>query len=191
MTLIKTAKISALAACTGLVALLSACNSDVETPTPPNEEEVITTVILTFSNEAGTQTFAYRDPDGDGGNPPTQQDEVVLSVNSTYTLDISFLNEAVQPAEDISVEVEEEGAEHQVFIHNPGSSVLPFTYTYGDTDANGNPIGLTGTVTTGANASSGTMYVTLKHQPDSKSANSTIADGETDIEVSFAVSINQ
>ena len=169
---------------------LSACNSDdVENPTPPNEEEVITTLLLNFTNAGQTTTFAYRDPDGDGGNPATQQDDVVLSANTTYTLTIEFLNEAETPAEDITAEVEEEGDEHQVFISN-ATGALPFTYTYGDQDVNGNPIGLTGTVTTG-DATTGSMTVTLKHQPEVKSATSTIADGETDIEVSFAVSINQ
>ena len=57
-----------------LIAGLSSCKKDedlVDTPQPTyNEPEVITTMTLTFVDDAGVQpnvTATFRDPDGDGG----------------------------------------------------------------------------------------------------------------------------
>jgi putative methionine-R-sulfoxide reductase with GAF domain len=39
-----------------------------------------------------------------------------LLVNTTYSRAVSFLNESVTPVDDITVEVKEEGLEHQLFF---------------------------------------------------------------------------
>ena len=94
------------------------------------------------------------------------------------------------PAEDITEEVEEEDEDHQVFYVATGAE---FTYAYGDQDSNQNPLGLTGTVTTGA-ASNGTLQVILIHEPNKTAAG--VRDGdptnagiESDIDVTFNLSI--
>jgi hypothetical protein len=38
-----------------------------------------------------------------------------LLVNTTYSGAVTFLNESVTPVDDITVEVKEEGLEHQLF----------------------------------------------------------------------------
>ena len=62
-----------------------------------------------------------------------------------------------------------------------------------DTDSNNRPVGLASRVTTGA-AGSGTLTITLLHEPDK--AASGVADGDpsnaggaTDIEVTFDVTV--
>ncbi len=170
---------------------ISSCSSD--DPEPVNEEELITTVRVTFTNTQNASDVAvatFTDIDGPGGNDGTTVNPT-LSANSTYTVTIEFINESETPAEDITEEVEEEDLDHQVFFL-PGSG-LNFTYAYGDEDSQGNPLGLTGTGTTGA-ASTGTLQVVLLHEPNKDATGAsegdpTNAGGEEDIRVSFTVTI--
>jgi hypothetical protein len=64
---------------------------------------------------------------------------------------------------------------------------------YGDVDGNGKPLGLQTTVVTG-DVSTGTLTITLRHEPDKSAAgvsggDLTNAGGETDIEVTFDVTV--
>lgn len=173
-----------------MLSVFTACDSD--DPEPVNEEELITTVELTFTNDNNASdvvTASFTDLDGEGGNDPII-DNISLMANATYTLTVKFLNEEETPAEDITEEVEEEDDEHQVFYVATGAE---FTYAYGDQDSNQNPLGLTGTVTTGA-ASNGTLQVILIHEPNKTAAG--VRDGdptnagiESDIDVTFNLSI--
>jgi hypothetical protein len=92
--------------------------------------------------------------------------------------------------EEVEEEIEEEDDEHQFFFSTTGG--LNATVAYDDTDGT-NPVGLKTKVTT-AEASQGTLRVTLRHEPN-KSAegvsagNITNAGGETDIEVEFDVTV--
>lgn len=168
------------------------CSSD--DPTPINEEELITTLRVTFvgtGTTTGTVIATFTDLDGPGGNDPVITNPVTLQGNGTYSVSVEFLNEAESPAEDITEEVSEESDEHQVFF--VVSNALNMSYQYSDTDSNNRPLGLSGFVTTAA-ASTGTLQVLLIHEPN-KSAQGvangdpTNAGGETDISVSFNMSI--
>ena len=71
------------------VLFISGCSdNNVINPPNPNEEELITTVILNFLNltTGQTLTFEFDDPDGEGGNPPVRFDSIRLANNSTYDL---------------------------------------------------------------------------------------------------------
>ncbi len=157
-----------------------------------DEEELITTLIMTFTPQAGGSPviFTFRDLDGDGGNPP-EITTAPLSEGTVYTATIQVLNEAEAPTEDITQEILDEANEHQFFFQI--SSGLNLTFSYTDADANGKPIGLQTTCTTGA-ASSGTLKVTLRHNPNKNAAgvadgNIANAGGDTDIEVTFDVTV--
>ena len=169
--------------------VLFTCGKD--DPVIPNEEEVITTLNYTLTSQSSGEvvTLSFVDLDGDGGDAPTVTGGT-LSANDTYSGSIELLNEAESPSEDITEEIEEEDEEHQFFFESSTSSI---TVAYDDADADGNPIGLNTTVTTGA-AGSGSLTVTLRHEP-SKSASGVSsgdisnAGGETDIEVTFQVNV--
>ncbi|MBO3700740.1 hypothetical protein [Roseivirga sp. E12] len=172
-----------------MVLVMTACGSD--DPDPVNEEELITTVRVTFTNAAApTVTATFTDLDGPGGNDPVLENPTLMT-NTTYTVAVEFLNEQESPAEDITVEVSEEDDEHQVFfVIGTG---LNATYAYTDQDGNGNPLGLAGTFTT-AGAGAGNLTVTLIHEPVKTAAgvssgDPTNADGETDVEVTFSVTV--
>lgn len=138
----------------------TSCSND---DAPVNEEEVITTVRTTLTGGGQVITLTSRDLDGDGPNAPVVTVSGNLVAGTTYTGSTEFLNELEDPAEDITVEVEEEGADHQVFYQLP-SSIGTVTYT--DTDANGRPIGLNFTLVAGTSGSTGTLTVTLRHLPN-------------------------
>lgn len=166
-----------------------ACSSDDDkVPEIINEEEVITTmkVTLTPENRGETIVFSYQDLDGDGSNEAVVQTEN-LAVNTRYDASILLLNETVEPMENITLEVEEEGEEHQFFYNNDAG----MTTTYADMDANGNPIGVDFVLhTSGAN--SGSLTVVLRHEPNKNAegvneGNIENAGGETDILVTFDI----
>ncbi|MBK7409359.1 MAG: type 1 periplasmic binding fold superfamily protein [Saprospirales bacterium] len=169
---------------------LSSCNN--EDPVPVNEEELITTLTLTFTPIAGGEpvVFQFKDPDGIGGTPAVLLSDT-LAAGASYTGSLALLNESVTPAADISKEVETEGDAHQFFFQ--GSAGLGLTFSYGDQDVNGNPLGLKTNWTIGT-PGSGTLKVTLRHEPDKTAAgvsdgDITLAGGETDIEVEWPVVI--
>jgi hypothetical protein len=168
---------------------LASCSND---DSPVNEEEVITTVTTTLTGGGQVITLRSRDLDGDGPNAPVFTASGNLTTNTTYIGETFFTNETVIPAEDITVEVEQEGDEHQIFYQFP---VALGSLVYDDIDANGNPIGLSFTLTTGSSATTGNIVVTLRHLPNKSalgvaSGDITNAGGSTDAQVTFPVIVN-
>lgn len=168
----------------GITSLIS-CDKDDDAPV--NEEEVITTVTITLTYGSNEIILTSKDLDGDGPKAPmVTVSGGNLKTNTVYYGAVTFLNETVSPADDITVEVKEEGAEHQVFFQVP-TALGTFAYT--DTDANGKPIGLAFTLTT-SGATTRDLTVTLRHLPN-KSASGvatgdiTNAGGATDADVTY------
>ena len=167
---------------------LTSCSNDDNGPV--NEEEVITTVVTKLTGGGQVINLISRDLDGDGPNAPVVTVSGNLIANTTYLGETSFLNELVNPADDITIEVEEEGTDHQLFYQIP-TSLGVINYT--DSDTNGNPIGLTFSYTT-ANASTGNLTVTLKHLPNKSAVGVTDGDitnagGATDALVVYPIII--
>ena len=170
----------------GTAALFTQCKDSGDEVEIDDENELITSVSLKFTEQGTTNvsTFSYKDPDGEGGNLPTQFDTIALKPNTTYTLAIELLDESKTPVVDITSEVNEESYEH-LFIYTPSPASL-LTYTYGDKDANSFPIGLTGTAVSGA-AGTGTLKVQLRHQPGAKDGTTT--PGSDDVNLDFALEV--
>jgi hypothetical protein len=174
-----------------------------------NENEVITSVVLTFTPTGGGAPIiaTFNDPDGDGGVAPTI-DPVNLTAGVTYAATVKFENRLETPAEDITAEVADESDEHQIFFTGTGVSgpasnqpTAPLVQTYADADVNGLPIGLASSFAT--RAGSGQLVVTLRHMPPvndqpakTAAAATTVRDGgfatlggSTDAQVTFAVTV--
>ncbi len=167
--------------------LFLSCNNDDNAPEPVNEEEVITTLTVTLTAAGGTPIeLKSQDLDGDGPDAPVINVSGSLATSTTYSGTIKVLNETESPAEDITLEVEEEDDEHQFFY---GISGLNATTEYGNFDDDQNPLGTEFTLTT-TDASTGSITFTLRHEPK-KPNDGTLADagGETDITVTFSVEI--
>ncbi len=172
------------------LSLLSCIDSDDDgIPQVINEEEVISTVVMTLTNTTNNEIITLRsvDTDGDGGEEPVVTVSGSLEANSNYSAMVQFLNETVSPAEDITEEVEEESLEHQVVF--TVQSTLNTTVVYANFDSNGNPLGTEAELMTG-DTSTGNLTVTLRHEP-TKPNNGTLngAGGETDAQVIFPIVI--
>lgn len=170
---------------------LTSCSSD--DPEIVNEEELITTLKVTLTPNGGGSvvTLQLQDLDGDGPNAPVTTVSGPLQANTTYTGVTQVLNETESPAEDITLEVEEEGDEHQ-FFYTLSNSIATVTYT--DLDVNDKPIGITFNLTT-TTAGIGNLTVTLRHEPNKTASgvsagNIANAGGETDVEATFNLTVN-
>jgi len=173
-----------------IILLATSCSDD--DPIVVNEEELITTVEVTLTPEDGSTDITLKsvDLDGDGPDAPVVSISGNLTANTTYTGSTVVLNETENPAENITEEVLEEGVDHQ-FFYTFNNGLASTTYT--DTDVNGDPIGITFTLTT-TDAGSESLTVTLIHEPNKDgegvvSGDITNANGETDAEVTFALTI--
>ncbi|MCH2081856.1 MAG: type 1 periplasmic binding fold superfamily protein [Saprospiraceae bacterium] len=168
----------------------TSCNDD---PEEEPEEELITNMNLIFTPISGGDalTFTFEDLDGqDGGNAPIITG-ATLTASTSYSVFIELFNEAETPTKNIGDEVAEEADEHQFFFQVSGS--LNLSVAYSDTDNQGNPIGIETLMTTG-DPSSGTLNVTLRHEPNKNAENVSAGDisnagGSTDIEADFDVRI--
>jgi len=160
-------------------------------PPPPTPIELITTLSYALTPVGGgpTVTLSFFDEDGDGGNTPIVS-EGLLDVNTTYSGTIKLLNELDTPVENVGDEVAAEDEDHQFFFD---ATISDLTIEYNDQDADGNPLGLNSILTTGA-ASSGSITIVLRHEPDKFAAGVSEGDianagGETDIEVTIPVTV--
>lgn len=108
---------------------------------------------------------------------PTQND-IVLKLEISYTLEVSFEN--TQEDEDVTEEIKEEDEEHMIFFGwtqglftnpdgdgNIGAGNRNDSGVYDDSDENMNPLGVLTTWITGE-VGAVTFTILLKHQPDLK-----------------------
>ncbi|MEM7373938.1 MAG: hypothetical protein AAF587_35280 [Bacteroidota bacterium] len=145
-----------------------ACTPD---PPPVGGEEEIDEVTLSFSN-GPTVSWELN------GTEP----EIVLNANTTYTtVSASFRNAADN--EDITAEILTESVDHLVCFTPNGTNV---TITRTDKDANDLELGLTSSWETGE-ASTGTLNLSLKHQPGVKDGS--CEPGDANVEVLFNIVI--
>lgn len=173
------------------VLLFTSCSND-DNPIVVNEEEVITTLTATLTpvDTGSSVTLQIRDLDGDGPGLPVISGGT-LAANTVYNASLVLLNETESPAESINEEIEEEDHLHQ-FFYEVSNNLASFDYT--DTDRDGNPIGLTFTVTTSSITGTGSLTITLRHEPNKSAAgvsdgDITNAGGETDIEAVFPITV--
>jgi hypothetical protein len=168
--------------------LLSSCSDD--DPTPTNEEEVITTLIVDLTPASGSGASAvqlkFYDADGDGSVAPVITPAVPqLKKGVTYTGVITVLNETENPVADVTLEIKEEKNAHLFCFTVSGTDVA---VAYGDKDDNNLPIGLSNTWVAGASGSAGTVQVVLRHQPGQKTGVCP-GPGESDMDVTFPVQV--
>jgi hypothetical protein len=188
-----------------VITIIGCSNDDDIAPEEENEVEIFTDVTLIFTNTADNSDVvraSAQDPDGTGIQELQILDAITLAADTEYTLTYEILN-ALDPSdvENIGDEILEEDNEHQFFfsftenvfsdpIGNGNIDAAADPINYNDADENGNPVGLSSAWTTAGTASSeGSFTVRLQHQPDVKTATSGSNDGDTDFELTFALTI--
>lgn len=188
-----------------IIALVSACGDN--DPKKEDVPEMITKVTLTFTPSSGSAiVVTATDPDGDGVQNIKTDGDIKLAKSTDYTLTIELINGLADPGDEaynVTNEVEREGDEHMFFFSWTGNAFQapagdgnidnrndPVDYS-ASMDENGFPLGLTtkwksaGITTEGAN-----FRVLLKHQPGLKSQTSKSSDGETDLDITFELSVD-
>lgn len=188
----KVYQLAAVALASTLV--FTACKKEpiINNPSPV-EQELITTVRLKVTNNAGfNKTFNYKVDNGFGSatKGTVTIDDLVLSPDMEYNVAVEVWNEAETPAENITEEVIAE-SHHHLFVleSNPNTGAGSVTISNGSKDNEGQPLNQTAVLKTGA-IGTGTFTVTLKHEPTNKSANTAdAAGGETDAQAIFPVKI--
>lgn len=173
---------------------MTACKPDENLPEPkPVEQELITTVRLTVTNNSGfNKVFNYKVDNGFGSATQGQVtiDDVELAPETAYNVKIEVLNEAENPAENITEEVLAE-SHHHLFVleSNPTTGAGALAFSNGNKDDEGMPLNQEFTMTSGA-VGTGVFTVTLKHEPTDKNATTPdAAGGETDAQAVFPVKI--
>jgi len=185
--------------------IFTACEEDEAAPEEEEEMEVITDVKLIFTptntlSGLATVEATAQDPDGEGVQELQVKDAINLAANATYTLTFDIKNNLETPGEDIGEEIKEEDDEHQIFFSFTNGAFTNPTgdgnidnasdpINYNDQDANGNPVGLNTTWTTGTAQNDGSFVVRLQHQPGVKTSSSTATTGDTDFELTFVLNI--
>lgn len=190
----RTIKIIASVFFAGAVITAASCSkTEVQTPIPGPEPELITTIRLDVQNPAVgniTQSFSYRVKNGFGSPLPDSIviDTIRLGANTEYKVSVTVLNEQMLPAPDLTPEIIAEKDEHLfVYESNPSSGAGSIWFISGDKDGNGKPFNQSIMVKTGP-VGSGKLTVTLKHEPANKdAATAETAGGETDAEAVFPV----
>lgn len=175
-----------LAALFGFIILLSvACKKEKEHE--EHENELITTVELSFvkTGTSETSVFTWADVDGPGGQNPVI-DDIVLEANAEYSFTVRFLDQSKNPEEDITEEIEEEGEHHRVYYipHN-----ISLTFSELNKDDDGITLGLYGKVLTGSTGS-GRLQLILRHYPNGgkqESDSPSAPAAGTDADVQFNV----
>ena len=170
--------------------LFTACKKDEVEPTDDNE--LITRVELTFTNNATNSavTYTFQDKDGDPKTAPEKFDKIVLTKGVTYSVSIGVYDDTKSPVSDITEEIEEESDVHLFVFKTTPASLL--TTTILDKDKNGLPIGLSSSVLTQSTAGTGKLNVLLKHQPvlnGVKVKTGQEAGCSTDIDILFDVEV--
>ena len=169
--------------------LYFSCCDDDDAPEPINEEEVITTMTVTLVNTmdgSDVVTMQTQDLDGDGPNLPDVTVSGSLGAGYIYTGSIVWLNELEEEVEDVTEEILEEDDEHQVFFSAAGVGI---DFEYVDFDSNGNPLGTQFQLTTAEGPGSGTITITLVHEPDKPNDGLDTAGGSIDIQTTFSVTV--
>ena len=177
----------------------SGCDDDDEPPIE-NPEETITNVTLTFTPDGSQAPIVATatDPDNDGPQDLQVDGDITLNAGTNYTLTIELYDDISD--EDVTEEIEKEDAEHMFFFAfsdelidspqgdgNVDSRSDPMNYE--DKDDNDLPVGLTTSWTTG-DVGTGNFRVILKHQPNNiKTATSGANDGESDIDITWDLSV--
>ncbi|MBR9860818.1 hypothetical protein GYB22_08735 [bacterium] len=170
-----------------IILSISSCKEDIVDPPVDNEQEVITTVHLIFTDSASSavDTFSFMDADGPGGADPTI-DSILLNSNSTYFVEAQFLNEQdPNDVEDITEEILEEGADHHICFD--GIVNLNVDVSSDPADNNGFPVPVNSTWRT-STSETGSFTLLLKHKEGH--SHQDCNEGETDVEVSFNTKID-
>ena len=156
-------------------------------PNNETEHEAVNGVDLIFKQGSTVvATYTAEDPDGDGGNPPSRIDKIVLQAGVTYNVEVRLRNISNGVSKDISASIKSQGKEHE-FYFLPSGVAISVLKT--DTDSNGFPVGFNSTWTAGTTKATGKVQLKLMHKPRIKGPNDDPSKGHSDLTIDFITEI--
>jgi hypothetical protein len=171
---------------------MNGCDKSEKTVSPPlpgNEFLSSVRLIATNANDPNdvqvatvTDTTIISDPPDSINHP-----ELDLKANSTYNVQVLFLDETQDPPGNVTDDIYDRRNYHLICFDISGGANLTVVRTDKDTNDPPLEIGLQDKFTTGA-ASTGTLNVQLRHQPNAKDG--TCEPGSSDADVDFDIKIN-
>ena len=169
------------------VILWAACNKKEQAVSPPLPgNEALTTMVLKATNTTDptdTPSAKWVELDPTGATPPdTSLATLHLKPNASYTVQIQLLDSLV----DVTPEIKTRENYHLFCFDVAPGVKLTCVQTDKDTNPTPLPIGLTDLFTT-TSISSGSLEVTLHHQPNVK--NGSCSPGSIDMDCTFTVNI--
>ncbi|RXK51048.1 hypothetical protein [Aquirufa rosea] len=171
-----------------MISLLSCKKGEEVEPTDDNE--LITTVELGFTNSKGvTKTFAFQDLDANSLTPPDKFESILLEANESYDMDIKVYDDSKPTRVDVTKKIEDD-AEAHLFVFKVTPASL-FSVKAKDKDKNNLPLGLKNSGKTQGKGS-GKLHVILKHQPPANGKRTKTGDedlGSTDIDLEFKLEV--
>lgn len=169
--------------------VLASCNKEEQSVAPTIDNEAITTATLQLTNKTNSADVVTATIDNLNGTPDFTKATLQLKANTTYAGQILLSDKTQTPVTDVSAEIKSRQNIH-LFVYTP-SNGLNLTVTITDQDTNPSPgpypVGLQFDVATKA-ASTGSLNVVLRHQPNTK--NGTASPGSSDLDTTFPVVIN-
>ena len=172
-----------------LVFAFNGCSKDEKTVSPPLPgNEFLTTVQLIVTNAADatdTKTVAVKGLPGQAID--NSKAALTLKKNAVYNVQVKFLDETKSPAGDVTTDISDRRNYHLICFVVSGGAALTVQRTDKDTNTPALEVGLQDKFTTVA-ASTGSLNVKLRHQPNAKTGD--CAPGSTDADVNFPITIN-
>lgn len=168
--------------------LAGACSKEEQNVAPTDDNEALTTAILSLTNTANTQEVVTATIENLNTTADVSKATLNLKANATYSGAVQLYDKTQTPTLDATAEIREKANEH-LFVYTPSTSSL-LTVTITDKDTNPAPgpypIGLAFSLKAGPVAT-GSLKVQLRHQPNAKNGTST--PGTDDLNVDFPVII--
>lgn len=172
-----------------VMSMLSACSDD-DNPEEVLEEEFITDVQLTFTNNADpndTVILTSNAPDGQDG-ASTENRIGSFTAGATYSLSLSVLNAQETPADDVlNDDIIPEADEH-FFTFAVNGLDISMSRDASDIDAaNGTKLGVN-TTWVANTVSTGSLEITLVHEPVGASDSNpfgSVTGGEEDFNITW------
>jgi len=169
------------------VLILAGCRKEYNRE-EDNENELITTIILSSTETGSSDTLdhVWEDVDGPGGADP-DIDTIELEHGKNYDISLSLFDKTKIPFENITTEIEEESNVHRFYLQPDGGTGI--TISDPDKDIDGLTLGLLNKLNT-TQPATGHISIILRHYPDGGKAeedSSNSPKSTTDAEAIFPV----
>ena len=166
---------------------LIGCTKDVSKPNDENEHEAINKLELNFSEPNGVvKSFVVEDADGDGGNPPSRIDTILVKSGKQYSVTVKLYNITNKVIKDVSSTVQAQSYSHEFFFIPTGVTV---SIQKTDKDKNGYPVGFQSNWDFSATGK-GSILLKLMHKTALKGPNDGPNVGHSDIQIPLPIIIN-